>query len=314
MQVEKYIEELLYRYNCVVLPGFGAFLAHSKSAYVNTGNSTIHPPSKTISFNGQLSKNDGLLVSYMAEAHHLSYEEMLDEIERISTDWKNKLKNGQQIELIGIGKLLMNGNQKTHFEPENKVNYLTSSFGLSSFVATQVKREILKEEVTALEDQIPFIITPEKREKVAFRPWLKYAAIILLALSTGFTGFRFYNNTIVNNEMVRQNAQRQVSKYIQEATFFDSAPIELPAFNLDINKVENDIHHVIAGAFRFKKNADKQVLLLRKKGYEALYLGPNTSGLHQVAYASFENPDEALAFLKEIRRAESRDAWLLSER
>ena len=30
MRIDSYIESLLYNYNCVVVPGFGAFLAHGK--------------------------------------------------------------------------------------------------------------------------------------------------------------------------------------------------------------------------------------------------------------------------------------------
>ncbi|RNC92232.1 MAG: SPOR domain-containing protein [Allomuricauda sp.] len=314
MRAEHYIAELLYRYHCVVVPEFGAFLTQTKSAEIHSDSNTIYPPSKSVSFNQQLSKNDGLLVSHMAEVSHTSYEEMLEEVSLIVKDWNKRLKNGDAIELFGIGKLSHNTDGRVLFEPENKINYLTSSFGLSSFVASPVKRQILKEEVEELEERIPFIITPEKREESSFRPLLKYAAVVLLALSTGFTAYRFYNQNLVNQEVARQDADQQVSKYIQEATFFDSQPIELPAFNITIKKVEKGSHHVIAGAFRVRKNADKKIAALKKKGYNAVHVGTNKYGLHQIAYASFENPKEALAFLKQVRRSESSDAWLLSEK
>ncbi len=315
MRAERYIEELLYRYHCVVVPDFGAFLTQTKSAEINLASNTLYPPTKIVSFNEQLSKNDGLLVSYMAGANHVPYEEMLEEVSLIVKDWKKRLKDGDAIELFGVGKLWHNPDGKMLFEPENKINYLTSSFGLSSFVAAPIKREVLKEEVEVLEERIPFIITPEKREaSSSFRPLLKYAAVVLLALSTGFTGYQFYNRVQFNNEIASQDAQEQVSRYIQEATFFDSEPMELPAFNIHIKKTERGSHHVIAGAFRVRKNADKKIAALKKKGYNAVHIGTNKFGLHQVAYASFEDSKEALAFLKQIRRTESVDAWLLSEK
>lgn len=314
MRAEHYIEELLYRYHCIVVPEFGAFLTQNKSAIIDSGSNTIYPPSKVVSFNQQLSKNDGLLVSHMAAANKMPYDDMLEEVDLIVKDWKKRLKNGDAIELFGVGKLWNNADGKLLFEPENKINYLTSSFGLSSFVAGPVTREVFKQEVEELEEQIPFIITPEKREETSFRPLLKYAAVLLLALSTGFTAYRFYNQTILNQEVASQEAQQQVSKYIQEATFFDSEPMELPAFSINVKKVEKGSHHIIAGAFRVRKNADKKIALLKKKGYGAVHVGTNKYGLHQVAYASFEDPKKALLFLKEIRRTESTDAWLLSEK
>ncbi|WP_190810475.1 SPOR domain-containing protein [Flagellimonas sp. S3867] len=314
MRIEAYIEELLYDYNCVVVPGFGAFLAHGKSAEIDSVANTLNPPTKTVSFNAQLSKNDGLLVSHIAKQKRLDYEELLEEVENVSETWKKRLEQGESIELFGIGKLMLNREHKIQFQPENKINYLTSSFGLSAFAATPIQREVLKEEVEELEEKIPFIITPEKREKSSFRPWLKYAAVILLAVSLGSTSYRAYDDLQQKQVSVQQDAQQEVTRLIQEATFFESAPLELPALSIKINKKKLGKHHVIAGAFRVEQNAEKKVAQLKKKGYNAIYLGANKFGLHQVAYDSFENPKEALKFLRKVKRTESPDAWMLSEK
>ena len=314
MRIDSYIEDLLYNYNCVVVPEFGAFLAHGKSATLDLSSNTLLPPTKSVSFNAQLNKNDGLLVSHIAEIKGLAYDEILSEVEAVSEDWKKRLDQGEGIELFGVGKLWLNSEQKVQFQPENKNNFLTSSFGLSAFAATPIQRESLKEEVEELEERIPFIITPEKREQSSFRPWLKYAAVLLLAVSVGTTSFKAFTKLQENQIVSQQNAQAQVEQHIQEATFFDSAPFELPALNIEVTKKQLGKHHVIAGAFRVEENADKSVAQLKEKGYNAFYLGVNRFGLHQVAYDSFEDPKEALVFLKRIKRTESPDAWLLSEK
>ncbi|QLG45190.1 HU domain-containing protein [Costertonia aggregata] len=312
MGIEHYLKELLYRYNCVVVPGFGAFLAQIKSAVVNESTHTLYPPTKIISFNEQLSSNDGLLVSFMAEAENTSYDEMLQKVNDISQKWKHDLKAGERLVLPNIGKLYLNGAHKIQFEPSNKINYLSSSFGLSSYVSVPVTREVLKEEVVTMEEKIPFIITPERRKTQALRPLLKYAAVALLALSTGLTGFRFVDENINNDQIVQQEAQEQVSRNIQEATFFDTAPLELPVLSLPVTKTNTNVHHIVAGAFRVRANADKKVGQLRRKGYDASYLGPNKFGLHMVAYGSYTDVDIALDSLKSIKRNVSGDAWLLS--
>jgi nucleoid DNA-binding protein len=314
MRIDSYIEKLLFDYNCVVVPGFGAFLAHGKSAEIDVTTNTLVPPSKTISFNAQLSKNDGLLVSHIAKEKKLGYEELLQEVEEVSRSWKNKLEQGESIELFGVGKLWYNREQRIQFQPENKTNFLTSSFGLSTFSATPIQREVLKEEVEELEEKIPFIITPEKREQTSFRPWLKYAAVLFLAVSLGVTSYRTYGDLQQKQVAVQQDAQEQVSRLIQEATFFESDPLELPALNLDVTKKKLGKHHVIAGAFRMEENAEKRVEELKNKGFNAFYVGINKYGLHQVAYDSFDDPKEALTFLRKVKTSESRDAWLLSEK
>ncbi len=73
-------------------------------------------------------------------------------------------------------------------------------------------------------------------------------------------------------------------------------------------------HHIVAGAFRIKANADRKIKALQDKGYNAAYYGTNAYGLHMVTYDRSDNAQEALESLREIKRTESSDAWLLSEK
>ncbi|MDX1327125.1 MAG: SPOR domain-containing protein [Arenibacter sp.] len=313
MGTEFYIAELLYRYNCVMVPEFGAFLTQMESAVINEHNNTFVPPRKSISFNGQLRSNDGLLVSYMAEAERTSYEEMQQKIALVSQEWTQRLEAGEELRFPNLGVLWRNNEGKTQFQPSNEVNYLTSSFGLSSFVAAPIQREVMKEEVAALEENIPFTITPEARKYRSNRPYFKYAAVVLLAVATSFTGYRLYNENVTTQQLVRQEAQQQVSKNIQEATFFNTAPLELPVISLSISTPKKkESHQIIAGAFRVKGNAEKKVTQLKGKGYNASYIGENEYGLHMVAYGTYDDAEVALKELRKIKTSESSEAWMRS--
>lgn len=314
MRIDPYIEKLLFEYNCVVVPGFGAFLAQGTGARIDAATHALLPPSKTVSFNAQLKRNDGLLVSQIAKEKKLGYEDVLQEVENVARDWNARLGRGEHIEVFGIGRLWHNRERKVQFQPEDKTNFLTSSFGLAPFAATPIQREEMKAAVEQLEERIPFIITREKREEAPFRPWLKYAAVLLLACSMGASAYTGYGEFQKRAIAARQDAGQQVSRLIQEATFFEAAPLELPPININITKRNLGKHHVIAGAFRELENAEKRVEQLKGKGFNAFYLGANTYGLHQVAYDSFQDPKEALQFLREVKATESRDAWMLSEK
>lgn len=296
----------------MVVPEFGAFLTHVKSAFIDKTAHTFYPPSKVLSFNRQLQSNDGLLISYIAEAEKTSYEDVQKEMAKMVKEWGKQLKNGDTLILQNIGSFKPTKEGKLIFQPTKQTNFLTSSFGLSSFVSTPILREVLKEEVEVLEEKVPFIITPEERKKNEFRPILKYAAIVLLALSAGFTGYRTYDQAITNELVSQEKAQEIISNSIQEATFFDTKPMELPVFRVDVTKKVAKRHHIIAGAFRERNNADRKITQLRKKGFDAFLVGQNKFGLFQVAFESFEKPKQALEALKQIRLTESRDAWLLS--
>ncbi|WP_299533794.1 SPOR domain-containing protein [Ulvibacterium sp.] len=315
MALEHYITELLYRYTCVVIPGFGAFLTQTKSSVLDTDTHTLHPPTKMLSFNEQLTSNDGLLVSYISKVEKTSYEVMSQKVDHVSTEWKRRLRNNEKLELPHIGELWLNENSKVQFQPSAQVNYLTTSFGFSSLPSSPTLRENLKERVVVLEEKVPFAFTPEKRKEYSFRPYLKYAALFLLALATGLTGFRAYQEIQGQQQLVKEEAQQKISKQIQEATFFGNRPMELPTFTLDViakKDLEKGTHHVIAGAFRVKANADRKIRQLNRLGFEASYLGANDFGLHMVAYSSHDDPKEALNALKHVRRTHSSDAWLKS--
>ena len=163
-----------------------------------------------------------------------------------------------------------------------------------------------------LEEKVPFIITSEQRNTNNFRPLLKYAAIVLIAISAGFSGYQTIEKARTNTIVSQQKAQEIISNSIQEATFFDAKPLELPVFTVEVKKNTKKSHHIIAGAFRERNNAEKKIRQLKNKGFDAFYVGQNKFGLFQVAFASYDDPKEALKALKQIRLTESRDAWLLS--
>ncbi|WP_340076097.1 SPOR domain-containing protein [Leptobacterium sp. I13] len=311
MRVSNYISDLLYRYECVTVPGFGAFLAHHKPAQVHHTIHAFYPPSKVLSFNAQLISNDGLLAKYMADVEDISYEKALSKIERYVANWKTTLEKKETLILKDIGELWLNEALKIQFKPTHAVNYLASSFGLHSFVSNAVEREILKKEVVEMETAVPIFFTPEQRTK---KSYLKYAAIALVLLSIGsFLGVKHFRNRYQENiQYAEKEAQKQVEENIQQATFFDAAPIELPSIAINAQKEtnQNANYHVIAGAFRIERNAEKRMRQLTAKGYTPKRLGINKYGLHIVAYTSFRDADEALSFLRDARRNEAWDAWL----
>ena len=95
MQLATYINDLLYRYECVIIPGFGAFLTQYHSAQIDSNTHTFYPPEKTLSFNRQLQTNDGLLANYVASVEKCSYETALQKIRNFTGKLSLKLSEGE---------------------------------------------------------------------------------------------------------------------------------------------------------------------------------------------------------------------------
>lgn len=307
MQLTTYIADLLYRYECVIIPGFGAFLTRYKSAHIDDFTNTFNPPSKIVSFNKQLQANDGLFANYVASVEKCSYETALQKIRNFTSEISKELSEGKSISFKNIGEFSLNEEKSLQFEPLHQQNYSTSSFGLSSFVSSKINREVYKETVEALEEKGPVVFTPEREEA---KPYLKYAAIAVIALSAiGFGSLKLYENQVQKfNYAERQKANSLVENQIQEATFVIENP--LPVLNLQLPK-HMGMYHIVAGAYREEANADKKVEQLRERGFSPFKMEVTRYGLHQVLYASFEDRAEALNKLREIKNSQNGDAWLL---
>ena len=307
MNTEKYISQLLYRYQCVIVPGFGAFLSETQSAQLNENSNAFYPPKKLISFNSQLRNNDGLLANHIAEAEKTSYDKAVEGIQSKVATWKNILEVSDKFTVKNIGEFSLNAEKKLVFTPFGQINYLTTSFGLNSFVSPSVKRETYLKEATAIEEKAPLLFTPEKRNNYSA---LKYAAIFLLFLgAAGVVGYKTFDNQLKQDALVVETeVQKQVQDRIQEATFFIESP--LPAVTLNV-KEEKMPYHIVAGAFRKEQNAERIFHQLSDLGYKAKRLEANNHGLHPVIYQSYASYSEAYQAMLQIRKAHNPDAWLL---
>jgi nucleoid DNA-binding protein len=307
MQLTTYIADLLYRYECVIIPGFGAFLTHHKPAQIDTLTDTFSPPSKIVSFNRQLQANDGLLANYVASVEKCSYETALQKVRSFASEMGRLLAEGRVISIKNIGEFSLNEEKSIQFEPLHPQNFSTAAFGLAPFVSPKIGREVVAEQSKENTDKAPKVLTPTPRET---KPYLKYAAIGVIGLfAIGFGGLKLYESQVRQfNYAQREKANTLVENQIQEATFVIANP--LPVVNLQLPK-HSGLYHIVAGAYREEANADKKVEQLREKGFSPLKMEPTRYGLYQVLYASFEDRSEALSHLANIQRSENKDAWLL---
>ena len=328
MKIEKYISGLLYRYQCVSIPGFGAFLSEWQSAQIAEGHNSFVPPRKVISFNSNIKTNDGLLANHIALQEKISYENALAKIQTQVTFWLEKLQNKEVLTLENIGEIFSNSENNLVFKPNTSVNYLMDSFGLSGFNSPEIIREttrpivtetisiaqpqavieneILKEEVTINETPVIPIVQHKPTTN-----WLKYAAAIAVFSSVGTYGYKMYYDYTIDQKtiLVEKSVQEKVNQKLQEATFVLPNPIA--AVDLTLEEKPNAKYHVVAGAYRSEQNANKAMKQLVSQGFEAHILAKNKYGLIPVAFGSYSNLKEAQQLKRQIKAKDSIDAWLL---
>lgn len=301
MKLANYINDLLYRYDCVIVPNFGGFITNKIGASISDTH-TFSPPTKQISFNANLKHNDGLLANYVASIENISFEKATTFINTVVLKWQDEIENNA-IEISAVGVLTLNEEKQIVFEPNTTSNFLTESFGLSTITASATER--FKEQVIPL---IPVNEAPvEETARRTMPAFIKVAAAAAILLTVGTLGFNEYNKTQEATKFAKQ--QEKVEQKIQSATFVIDSP--LPTINLNASKANTKDFHVVAGAFQLTKNAQKKVNQLINQGYNARVLGVNKWGLTQVSFDSYETKEEARIALESIKGIGFEDAWLL---
>lgn len=229
----QYIRDLLYRYECVIIPDFGGLLTHTVSAKIDPDHHTFSPPSKKLSFNAQLKESDGLLANYIASIDHISLDSAQNYIQFEVDEWREKLKK-QDLELTDIGVLSLDSVGNIRFEPNTKSNFLTDSFGLTEIEMPEVERvESEQIPMEKIELQAPVDIKPKnrKKKKQAQSTWisfLQYGSIFALVFAIGWF---FVQQIIENNASFKKVQEMQESqdimilKHIQEAIFEVETPL-----------------------------------------------------------------------------------------
>ncbi len=169
MKIAKYIGDLLYDYECVVIPGLGGFLTQDKPASIHPQTHHFRPPYKQIMFNAYLKTNDGLLVNYIAREENISYKEAKAQVDKFVFLCDQALQQGKRIHFHKVGAIYLNKNQKIIFEQDKSVNYNADAFGLTEFVSPAVRHttpeEKLRKQVTS-EPHKPTKKSPKKEPPV----------------------------------------------------------------------------------------------------------------------------------------------------
>jgi hypothetical protein len=283
------------------------------SAHVTGSASSFFPPKKVVSFNANVKNNDGLLANHVALQEKMSYELAVIKIGDVVNEWTYLLQNRNRVVLKNIGEISVNNEMNWVFEPANTINYLTDSFGLTPFISPEITREVLKQEVEALEEKAPIIFTPERKRDYSY---LKYAAIFVVMLGAGGFGYKTYYDQQIETKTlaVQKNVQEKVQQQIQQATFLISAPVEAVELTVATPVEEKMPYHLVAGAYRSEENANKAINELKATGFEnAKMLPMNKHNLYPVVYGSFKNLNEAQTERKNIQKSHNAEAWLLIE-
>lgn len=351
LAIDDHISRLLFDHECVIVPGFGAFLTRYYSAEVNAATHMMRPPSRRLYFNRAIRENDGLLAKAISYTEDLSYDEALTAIGKKAQEWSAALKAGQKVVINGIGRLYVDEiSGKLQFSPSLENNFLTSAYGLSIFRSPAVQREaqIRKGVHKAIEKHMSK--KPGTREQAETKASTKkkkrtpWAAILLPLAFAGAVGAGYvaYQNDAFENvagfnilefsrstekpveePAVEENAEATAEEsFEEEANGYDSyyteeeevAEESYSTSAPEASAEEQNLisgYHIVVGSFQDRENAQQYISELQAEGYEA-YLADGDASFSRVAIGNFQSWGAAKNALDGVRQNINSGSWIYS--
>ena len=338
-KVDKYISELLYDYDCVIVPNFGGFVSNYSPAKIHPVHHTFSPPSKSIVFNKNLKHNDGLLANQVASSQNTNYTEALRQIDHFVQQTNTLLKEGKKVKIEEVGTLYWDVERNIQFDPSTR-NYLTEAFGLVQFQSPAIKRDALGKRILdkQLKDREP-VALPNRKKTIKRLVALTIAVPLIAAIIWIPYKNNFFENThkadlnpfqlkkteqVVKQEPVEtappiESDSSNSSVSTSSTTITASQPTEetsvtpvkadTTAVSITRSEAVHSPFHVVAGCFQIEANAVKYIDILQQQQINASIIGQNEKGLYVVSCGDFETRQEATEKLNELRN-QNQSVWL----
>ncbi|MFZ1616682.1 MAG: SPOR domain-containing protein [Flavobacteriales bacterium] len=348
MALERDIHDLLFDHDCVIVPGFGGFLTHYRHARLDTQRRMLHPPSKDLSFNGHLVRQDGLLADHYSRREGVTFKFAIEAIGEQTALWNDALTRQGRVELPRIGTFFLDAELNLQFEPDRRVNFLKDAYGLRPVAAHPVARTASV--VVAKPKVVPLVSIGSKPGRTA--PGMLTAAAMAAILFTAATWWAVTstgnNNALWSSFDFLPGAGRQeyvlplsppagpavplaeepwvAPKGSEGVHLYPIAGDRAPVVAVDLSTPQGTSaapestavaapvvrakYHVVGGCFLEKENADRFIAELQAKGFAASLID-HKGGLYRVAYGSYPLRTTALEALDAVRSEEAPDAWML---
>ena len=323
--METYISELLYRHECVIVPGLGGFITNYRSAQIHPVSHTLRPPSKTISFNNQLQTNDGLLANYIADSENISFASAQQKIEYFVKSIQSDLAHKKEAKIAKIGILNKDVNGLVSFEPDTTLNYLLDAFGLEEIQSPAILRKNRK-------TNIPKQVHREAKDITSQKKALNWKVAAVLLPLIGLSSYISLQQEVVsdayaNYAYLNPFKNKPASVYTPRTIEVDETTVHLSKFEVPSKNLEKTFtstkslakteettttFHLIAGCFSSETNAIKLVNRLQSNGFKSAIIGQNPKGLFRVAFQSFDNKEKAQAEMLLMKTA-GKSTWLLEQ-
>ena len=164
--------------DCVVVPGWGAFIAQYSEPVYNAVSHIVEKPVRQVGFNASVTHHDGMLAQSLVRREGMTYDNAMNRIRQGVAAFKMQIATGQELPMGRLG-FFRNNDGRTEFEPFYNTNGNDQYFGLRSFTFPTLHDRNAQSTASTSAD-----IPTKERPWWLQRPWQAAASIITLLVLT----------------------------------------------------------------------------------------------------------------------------------
>ena len=298
----QYIEELIIRHECVIVPNLGGFITYCDKAIVR--NNMFYAPTERIRFNSLLTYHDGLLAEAYMRDRNSGYSEALSAIATEVEQIKKSLNSGNTVLFGRIGALSLSAENNITLLNSNP-KFLPENIGLP---VVHLKRLASAEPTNTITINIPQTSTNA----------LRYvASIAIIFLLTLFIPNQTDNNT--QRASISFDSLRSIKsiEYSEESVENSDESVEnnssvlTPQSSLEDNSSLNKYHLIIAS---LTSREDAEEYIANHTQFDRTQLQIiESKGKYRISAAGFNKYKDALQYMDSIRNDVpiAQKAWIM---
>lgn len=180
ISINDHIRYLLMHHDCVVVPGFGAFVMQTDSASFDASTGCFMPPCRQVGFNAEVRHDDGMLAASVARREGVSYDVARKLIDNDIAMLRSRLTGSGMAILPRLGRFDISADGRLVFSPDEVHDTVNWCYAGLRPVAVSA---MISEAVDSAVEEHPAILNVPFRHNVA--RWARVAASVALLVGLG---------------------------------------------------------------------------------------------------------------------------------
>lgn len=318
LKIIPHIEFLIRTNDCIILPGFGAFIARQIASTADCKDSNrLLPPCREICFNNAVFHNDGLLASSIMRKEQISYDNAMEIVCADIATLKKQIYQTGVCSIGSIGDFHLGDEDKLLFVPNKNRIQKAEYFGLRPISLTNIRFSVFNDNE---QDELPTtrILPIGKR---MFRIVASIAILLMLSfvLSTPISidqlppDYAGLNSSLtVKKETIQSEAKQSIIApvSIEKRTEKEETAKKIIE-DKNVQELGKPCYYVVVASLRTKEQAERYV---KESDLKDLNVFGKKGGIYRVYAACGNSYEEMNAYIQTTSLRETNpDVWIYKQ-